>query len=426
VISLRRHGTPLLVAAAVLAGGGLFAALLGGRPEAAAIASPFLLTLVVALPLGRAPVVQARLLLDTDRALEGESLTGRLVVEVQGAQSVEVLLEHLTPLLQPEEPGPRLAWWVPPGRHELPFRVRTTAWGFSRLGPLHVRAHTGFGLVRWRGQSDAGVGIRALPPAARLRALLGPDEPRVTAGSHLARRRGEGFEFAEVRPYGTGDRLRHVNWPVSSRRGQLWVNQRHPERSADLVLLVDTFAEQPGAVSPALIRAVRAAWMLTSRHLDAHDRVGVVCFGGYPSWLPARGGERARYALLDRLLAAQATYTEAPRRLAWLPPRALPAGALVIALTPLLDDRMRIGLAELRRRGTEVVALVIAVPEPATNGTWVEELALRLWRMEQQRARERLVAAGVPVVEWPLSVEPAVVLEMLGRLRARRLSGARP
>ncbi|HEX9260163.1 MAG TPA: DUF58 domain-containing protein, partial [Acidimicrobiales bacterium] len=422
VIALRRAGTPLLWAAGVIAGSGLFAALLAGRPEPVAFAAPFLLALVGTVPRAKAPEVDARLELDKQRALEGEEVIGRLHIAVTGAHSFEVLVGHAGQV-EALDPQGSLAWWVPPGHHALTVRLRAKEWGLARIGPVHVRAHSPLGLVRWQGQSDPVTALRVLPPTARLRSVLGPDEPRVTAGSHLSRQRGEGFEFAEVRQYSSGDGLRHVNWAVSSRRGGLWVNQRHPERSADVVLLVDTFAELPGAGSPALVKAVRAAWMLASRLLDLHDRVGLVSFGGYPSWVPARGGDRARYALLDRLLATQATFTEAPRRLAWLPPRALPSGALVIALTPLTDDRTHSGLVELRRRGTEVIAVAIEVSEPQPAPGPTGAAALRLWRLERERARENLQAAGVPVISGPDDVDPAVVLETLGRMRVRRALG---
>ena len=122
--------------------------------------------------------------------------------------------------------------------------------------------------------------------------LLPNVEPRAASGVHVARRRGEGFEFAEVRQYREGDRLRSVNWYQTARRGELWVNEHHPEKSGDLVVLVDTFADRPSGGSASLERSVRVAWQVAMAHLAAHDRVGVVGFGGLPSWVTPGGGER--------------------------------------------------------------------------------------------------------------------------------------
>src|SRR5207248_9795229 len=113
--------------------------------------------------------------------------------------------------------------------------------------------------------------------------------------------------------------------------------------------------------SRALPRAVRAAWLLASAHLAAHDRVGVVTFGGYPAWLAPAGGERTLLASCDHLLAARAAWTEAQRSVRYLPARVIPAGALVVGLSPLHDERMAVALADLRRRGLDVAAVAVDV-----------------------------------------------------------------
>ena len=132
----------------------------------------------------------------------------------------------------------------------LLLRVRPPAWGLATFGPVWVRVHGPLGLVRWEGVAGPSVTLRVLPGLASTRALLQAAEPRAVAGSHLARVRGDGLEFAEVRPYAPGDRLRAVNWSVSARRDGIWVNQRHPDRSADLVIVVDTFADDREATPP--------------------------------------------------------------------------------------------------------------------------------------------------------------------------------
>jgi uncharacterized protein (DUF58 family) len=285
--------------------------------------------------------------------------------------------------------------------------------------------HGPLGLIGWQGHGTAVATARVLPSASNLAELLRPDEARAVAGSHVARWRGDGLEFAEVRPYAVGDRLRTINWSVSARRDQLWVNQRHPERSADLVLLVDTFADDRSGSSPALVRAVRAAWMLAVAHLAAHDRVGVVSFGGYPAWLAPGGGTRAQYAICDRLLGASAGWSEAQRSVNVLPRRAIPPGALVIGLTPLHDGRMVSALADLRHRGMEIAAVEIDVGTEvaaAARQRGLPDAALRLWRLEQARRRRALAGVGIPVVAWPGDDDVALVLDRLARARRRAMA----
>ena len=100
--------------------------------------------------------------------------------------------------------------------------------------------------------------LKVYPHAEALRALLRPQETQLSAGNQVARARGEGIEFADLRQFAPGDRLRRINWRASARRGQLWVNEAHPERNADVVLFLDTFAEArrtgPGTLDLAVRR----------------------------------------------------------------------------------------------------------------------------------------------------------------------------
>jgi uncharacterized protein (DUF58 family) len=430
VTALARSGTPRLVAYATLTVLGLFGAVLTGRAELAAVAAPFALLLLAGVVLAESPAVVAHLVLDTDRVIEGDVVTGSLsltITPAAGEVEVLVVVKGAVAVEQPEHGA--LAWSGSSTAlaAPLPMRIRPETWGLATVGPVWVRVHGPLGLVRWEGPVSGTVTMRVLPGPASTRALLRAAEPRAIAGSHLARIRGDGLEFAEVRPYAPGDRLRAVNWSVSARRDGIWVNQRHPERSADLVLLVDTFADDREGYAVALVRAVRAAWVLATAHLAAHDRVGLVTFGGYPAWIAPGGGERALLAFCDRLLATRAAWTEAQRSVRYLPSAAIPSGALVVGITPLHDSRMVVALADLRRRGLEVVAVDVDVADQLAAmgpGTELAAAALGLWRLELERRRRALAAVGIPVVPWPPGEEPAMVLERLARVR-RQHAGVR-
>jgi uncharacterized protein (DUF58 family) len=429
VTALARSGTPRLVAYATLTVLGLFGAVLSGRAELAAVAAPFALLLLGGIVMAETPTVVAKLVLDADRVIEGDVVSGSLTVTTTpAAGAVEVLVVTQGAVAVEEPDHGRLAWSGSSTAlaAPLPLRIRPETWGLATVGPVWVRVHGPLGLVRWEGRVSGAVTVRVLPGPAFTRALLRAAEPRALAGSHLARIRGDGLEFAEVRPYAPGDRLRAVNWSVSARRDGIWVNQRHPERSADLVLIVDTFADDRDGYAVALVRAVRAAWVLATAHLAAHDRVGLVTFGGYPAWIAPGGGERALLAFCDRLLATRAAWTEAQRSVRYLPAVAIPSGALVVGVTPLHDSRMVVALADLRRRGLDVAAVEVDVgdelaamaPDSPTSAA-----ALRLWRLELERRRRALAAVGIPVVPWPASDEPAMVMERLARVRRQHAGG---
>src|SRR5262249_6632632 len=125
----------------------------------------------------------------------------------------------------------------------LEAAVDAAAWGRYDGGPVGVRVRPAPGVLEWQMRLRSPRVVRVLPAAPTLRRILRPSETRSDTGHQVARARGEGIEFADVRPFRPGDRASRVNWRVSARRGETWVNDQHPERNADAVLLLDTFAD---------------------------------------------------------------------------------------------------------------------------------------------------------------------------------------
>jgi uncharacterized protein (DUF58 family) len=157
-------------------------------------------------------------------------------------------------------------------------------------------------------------------------------------------------------------------------------------------------------------------------HLAAHDRVGLVGFGGLPSWVLPGGGERARLAVIDRLLDSYAMWNEAQRSVTFIPRPVFPAGAQVVVVTGLHDERMIAGIAELVRRGHDTSVVVIA-PREVDHGASsaarsdVVVLARRLWRLQLRERRRGLERLGIPVVTMTED-DPSQVLA-LTRVRRR-------
>ena len=171
-------------------------------------------------------------------------------------------------------------------------------------------------------------------------------------GNEVARQKGDGLEFADLREFVPGDRVRSINWRASARRGELVVNERHPERNADVILFLDTFADARAGDRSTLDLAVRATATLASRYLERRDRVGLVSFGGILRWLTPGMGSTQRYRIVDALLESEVVFNYAWKDVSVIPSRVLPPQALVVAITPLLDDRVVEVLADLRARRT--------------------------------------------------------------------------
>jgi uncharacterized protein (DUF58 family) len=406
-----------LPAYASLAAAGLVAGLALGRVEPVALAAPFLLALVAALA-ARDPRVSVRLSLDRDRALEDDEVTATIELSPTAGVDRFELLVPLPPQLSVEG-GPARALVLRAGEERtIELKLRCERWGAFSVGPLHLRASDMLGLRSWEGSAGEAQPLRVYPGEETLRSLVAPLETQVFAGNQVSRARGEGIEFADLREWQPGDRLRRVNWRATALRGALWVNEQHLERNTDVVLFLDTFAEVRVEGRSTNDRAVRAAATLAHGYLQRKDRVGLVGFGGFLSWLVPASGMRQLYAIVDTLLTSSVVHSYALRDVDVLPPRTLPPKALVLAITPLLDNRTAAALLDLRARGydlivVEVSPLELVAPDPDS----ASELAHRLWRLSREALRWRYEQVGVPVVTWREGEPLAVPIEEVNAFR---------
>jgi uncharacterized protein (DUF58 family) len=415
-----RAASPRLRVYAALAAIALLAALVTGRPQLAVLATPFVLLVAVALA-GEPPTLEGELRLDRDRVLEGDRLGAVLAVHNRGAGArVDVYLPAATRLDSDVTP---IGFWLARGeRRELRFELVTRRWGVHEVGPAIVHASDQLGATTVDGPLGDATDVRVYAGVERLRTIIAPLRTRPVLGSQVSRDRGEGVEFADLRPLAPGDRLRSINWRATARRQAPYVNVQHPEHSADLVLFLDAFAEAELAQEGTLDAAVRAASALASSYLARRDRVALVSLGGTLRWLTGGAGERQLYRILDVLFSSEVSPSFRWKGVTHVPRRLLPARALVIALSPLLDQRGIGALLDLRARGYDLVVLEISPLEDARPN----DLPLRLWRLQRETLRARFETLGIPVAHWEpsrtgveLAIEEVVTLRRHARPVAR-------
>jgi len=401
-----------VVTYATLAGLGLLAAVVTGDVAIVGLAAPFCFALVVGLLAPVPPLPEVRLSLDTPRLVEGGRATISIELSATGpVPRCDVLLGVPTGLTT----DAATAWSLriddeTPVLIEIPLTA--ASYGRFTIGPASLEVPGLFGLLHRAGNRGGTLSLEVRPRAETLRTLVRARDVRATAGDRLARRPGDGIEFAEVRPFMPGTTAR-LNWRVTARRGAPYVNLHHPERSTDLILLVDTFS------AVALPRQVRAAAGLAGAYLARHDRVGLVAFGGVLSWVePAMGR-----AQLDRIVAAL-TGTEWHHSYAWksaetIPSRTLPATGLVLAISPLEDARFLNALATIRARGLDLAVIETIRRSASKPASAAGELATRIVKLERAETRNNFARRGVPVVGWREAESLEVPLMALASWRAR-------
>jgi uncharacterized protein (DUF58 family) len=395
-----------------LAALGLVAAVALGRPELAALAAPFAVLAAVGFALAREPELRVHLDLDAERRVEGGELHVQL--EVASVRPVERLtaLVSLPEGLEAEGPNPVVARLGEDAPLELELPVRCVRWGAYEVGDVVVRAEDALGFFAYERAFERSRPLKVYPAAEALSSVLRPLETQVFSGNQVARSRGEGIEFADLRPYVPGDRVRRINWRATARRGEPWVNESHPERNSDVVLFLDTFAEVRRGAVGTLDLAVRAAASLTAHYLAEKDRVGLVSFGGVLNWLTVASGPVQVYRIVDSLLDSEIYLSYVWKGIDVMPPGTLPPRALVLALTPLVDERATGALGDLRARGFDLAVIEISpLPFVDPGQAPFERLAFTLWRHRRDALRSRYRALGVPVVEWREGVPLQAALE---------------
>ena len=421
---MTRLDAPRVVAYAGLAAFGLLAGLVLGRVELVALAVPFALAAVAGGALARRPELTGTLVLDRERALEGEDVRASLELSSPGgADRVDVFLP-LPDELHALHGNPGAVELAPGASRTVELTLDCKRWGAFALGPVLVRVRDRLGFHTWETQIGVRQPLRVYPSIETLRTMLAPLETQVFIGNQVSRARGDGIEFADIREWEPGDRRRRINWRASARRGELWVNEQHPERNTDVVLFLDTFTDVRTGGRGTLDLTIRAAASLAHRYLQRKDRVGVVSFGGFLSWLMPASGTRQLYRIVDSLLQMDVVLSFAAKGIDILPPRTLPPKALVLALTPLLDARSAAALLDLRARGFDLVVIEVSpVPFVRPRADELSQLSYRLWRLSRESLRLRYEQAGVPVIEWTDGEALEVVLEEVTAFRryARRV-----
>jgi uncharacterized protein (DUF58 family) len=290
------------------------------------------------------------------------------------------------------------------GRYVIPARVEVIARGGLLAGTATVDAAEVIVFPLTPPQSTP------IPPAELLDRL----------GAHLTRHLGPGVEYADIRPFVPGDQLRAVNWPVSARRRQLHVTQRLTDRAADVVVLIDAYRQPAGPATEATERVVRGAAQVVQTALRHSDRAGIVALGdNHPRWLGADIGQRQFYRVLDTVLGAGDRFENTTGTLA--PRAAVPAGAIVIAFSTLLDTEFALALIDLRKRGHIVVAVDILGRLPFEGEK--DPLVEQLWALQRSAMYRDMATIGVDIVSWPAdrSLEQSMDLvpDRRRRVRAR-------
>jgi len=434
---MRREATDRLLVASVLGLAGALVAVLAGMAEVALFVAPWMVLCVLGATRPSSGNHRVEIDIDRDRVVVGDAVN--MSVRIRSDHGCRVRVQPIPSrsfsagtgsgaVTEPPAVVALAADDVGTDADEACFEMEAHSWGTHDLGRVALEVREPFGLFRSTGSASVRRPLRVHPTPRELSDLITPWVVRRVSGTHPSPESARGIEYADIREFGPGDSVRDINWRASARSNGLLVSQRHPDRASDVILLVDSFVESGHDVRSVFGLVIEAAVALADSHLAATDRVGLIEFGGLVRWVTPGTGSVQLQRLTDALLSTGLYANAADKELPILPPRAMPPRSLVVAFTPLLDDRFIDAVFTARGRGHDVAVITCEPTErlPAGGGasgsgtgpgTDAERVALRIWSAERAMTRDRMAEHGIAVVSWD-GTEPIDMV--LGRLRDRR------
>ncbi len=422
-MTARWHPTPALARAIIVGATAVVAAVVGASPAVMVLGTPFVLFACFGL-LHRPdsePRVEATL---DERSLhEGQGTTSRLRLQ-QGED-----VEHVARAMAPSS---YVALHPPAGvasglADDLPtIEIGPRRWGRRVFGEEQVCLTTSWAGYRWGPVPLPGDTLRVLPHTGRFDSRAETPRPVGLVGVNRSPRLGAGIEFADIRPFRPGDRLRRISWRVSVRSRELHVTTSPAEEDSGVLLVVDALGDHghsgglDGAAS-SLDQSVRAAAAVAEHHIGAGDRVGLRVVGGDGGLVGYGSGTRHLRILLDQLAGVRAG--ELPVAIEHRLQLRVTGGSVVLVFSPMLGSALVTATASLVQRGLPVV-VVDTLPADArfrvTEGVnpAIADVAWRMRRLEREQVLAGLASLGCPVIAW----RGAGTLDDVLRRLARRAS----
>jgi uncharacterized protein (DUF58 family) len=307
-------------------------------------------------------------------------------------------------------------------RRQIVTDMEITTWGTHELvRPNHLTAAAD---ALWvAGPAEGEPFTAQVLPAVTGRLPSGPLPPRPAGmvGSHRTRRPGDGTELHEISPFVPGDRLRRVDWRVTSRQTgpfeDLYTRRTLVDADADVMCCLDNRFDLPADVErwsaitevsaesaaedvarTSIDIAVDTVSSVAAAYLAHGDRVGLLDLSTPAAMV--RPGSGSRHLIRLRNHLARNTRRPSSGDVTRLGQRVpvFARGAIIVVTSVFLDDSI-IELAIGWRRAGHPVLAVDVLPTPLGAGPRNEPtaLALRVVLAEREERLATLTGHGVAV-----------------------------
>lgn len=387
--------------AAVVAIGLVALALLFRRPDLLVLATPPVVVTVwsVLTRPERIPVIEDRLGHGTIR--EGDATSW--LTSVSEADNVDLVATSVADMDWAERSPNRgaLTTGLSDGVGTLRMNVRSMRWGRRDLEPLQVSASSSWGAFEYTTTLPLR-SLVTLPTPARFDSSAPVRPTDGLVGSYRSVRPGEGSEFASVRSFQVGDRMRRINWARSLRSDGLQVNATWADQDTHVALVIDVgddlgVSEGIDGNASSLDTTVRAAGAIAEFYVQRGNRVSLRSFD--PSVriaIPPASGQAHLRRLLDTLARVNAPVGRFQR----VAGRAMASAEVSVVLSPLASPEALERAIVLGRRGGSVVVIDTLPDHVIHDDDPLLSLAWRIRLLERRRELRRAQELGIAVTRW--------------------------
>ncbi len=196
---------------------GVGLAVLFGDPVLVVLVAPMLLLAALGLLNRPASTPRIEVRLDHVNLHEGQGTRSRLLIDdTTDVEYVTRVAAH-APYVAMHPASGHLGVLLREGEEPPTLEVSPRRWGVRILGEEKVGLTGPWAGYRWGPVLLPGRSMWVLPSTTPFDSKAEAPHPIGLVGRHRSRRPGDGTEFASIRPFHAGDRLRRINWRVSLR-----------------------------------------------------------------------------------------------------------------------------------------------------------------------------------------------------------------
>lgn len=398
--------TTALFRSAVAAIGLVVVAVVWRRPDVLVLATPFGVVTIWSLAMRptRMPTFTQRWANPIVREGDATRWTGT-VDDIDGAEIVVATVDR--PQWIKLDPTAGVASTIVNDGTAAPsIALRSTRWGRRVIDPIQVMVMTPWMGFRCAIETPHRTLVTLpLPAGFDTTAPMRPSEGLI--GMYRSARAGDGSEFAGIRRFQHGDRIRRINWTRSLRSTDLLVNSTWAEHETDVALVIDAtddfgVSEGVDGRASSMDTGVRAAGAIAEHFARRGDRVSLRSFGSTRQHFVAAGSGEAQ---LKRVLHTLTQIRPAGAMRGayrgggdW---RSAGGGAdLTVMLSPLVSHEALDRAVSLGRIGAPVVIVDTLPGDITASDDPFTELAWRIRLLERRREARLVEAVGIPVVRW--------------------------